>query len=187
MIDEKLRKTADQMIARSVFSRQATQFDMGDKVYLSKKRGRSQLSKQEALFSGPYPIKKKLGKATYVLGGTPAAIPALQNIQHLRPFSSSPPQFEGRTQRVADVPADSTGDEWEAHRRYLINWTDSDKNSWLPPKNLLNCQEILPEYLLENGLANSPDSQTGEDKPGILDGKSKLGSPMSDVDGSSTF
>ena len=198
VIDEKLRKTADQMIARSVSSRQATQFDMGDKVYLSKKRGRSQLSKQEALFSGPYPIKKKLGKATYVLGGTPAAIPALQNIQHLRPFSSSPPQFEGRTQRVADVPADSTGDEREvekilkhrgdgAHRRYLIKWKDSDENTWLPPKNLLNCQEILQEYLLENGLANSPDSQTGEDKPGILDGKSKLGSPMSDVDGSSTF
>ena len=90
VIKEKLKKTADQMIARSSSSRSALEFDSGDKVYLSKKRGRGQLTKQEALYSGPYPIKKKLGKSTYVLGGTPTAVPALQNIRHLRPYSPSP-------------------------------------------------------------------------------------------------
>ena len=178
VIKEKLKKTADQMIARSSSSRSALEFDSGDKVYLSKKRGRGQLSKQEALYSGPYPIKKKLGKSTYVLGGTPVAVPALQNVRHLRPYSPSPQQFEGRAQRVADTPADDQGDYWEVekivdhrgvgrHRRYLVKWKgSSDPEDWLPPGNLSNCQELLKEYLEEKGLI--PD---GESK--ILDGESK--------------
>ena len=75
-------------------------------MYLSKKRGRGHLSKQEALFSGPYPVRKRLGRSTYVLGGTPSATPALQNVQHLRPYSPSPQKFEGRPQRVAEDPVD---------------------------------------------------------------------------------
>ena len=164
MINEKLGRTADQMIARSVSSGRPNYFCLGDKVYLSKKRGRNQLSKQEALFFGPYPIKKRLGQATYILGGTPAATPSLQNVQYLCPYSPSPPQFEGRAQRVADTPADEAGDEWEVekilnhrgdgvHRRYLIKWKDSDENTWLPPKNLENCQELLQDYLEEKGLS----------------------------------
>ena len=73
--------TADSLlVARSSSSKHPTAFNQGDRVYLSKKRGRGHLSKQEALYSGPYPIRKKLGKSTYVLGGTPSAVPALQNV-----------------------------------------------------------------------------------------------------------
>ena len=45
VINENLGKVADQLIARSVSSHQPTQFFSGDKVYLSKKRGRNLLSK----------------------------------------------------------------------------------------------------------------------------------------------
>ena len=45
VINEKLGKTADQMIMRSLSSSQPTQFSAGDMVYLSKKRRRNQLSK----------------------------------------------------------------------------------------------------------------------------------------------
>ena len=138
-------------------------FDQGDRVYLSKKRGRSHLSKQEALFSGPYPVRKRLGKSTYVLGGTPSAIPALQNVQHLRPYSPSPQKFEGRPQQVAEDPVDKEEDEWEVEeivdhrgdgvsRRYLIKWKDSEENSWLPPGSLEKCQDVLHSYLMSKGL-----------------------------------
>ena len=177
VIKEKLKKTADQMIARSAPSRSALEFDSGYRVYLSKKRGRGQLTKQEALYSGPYPVKKKLGKSTYILGGTPSAVPALQNVRHLRPYSSSPQQFEGREQRVADLPADDLGDEWEVekildhrgvgrHRRYLVKWKDSEESNWLPPGNLKKCPEILQEYLKEKGLDLDGESKN-------LDGESK--------------
>ena len=191
VIKEKLKKTADQMIARSSSSRSALEFDSGDKVYLSKKRGRGQLTKQEALYSGPYPIKKKLGKSTYVLGGTPTAVPALQNIRHLRPYSPSPQQFEGREQRVADTPADAIDDAYEVekiidhrgvgrHRRYCVKWKDSEENTWLPPGNLKGCSEVLREYLEENGLYDElKNLDNGESK--ISNGESKISSGDSKI------
>ena len=163
VIKEKLKKTADQMIARSSSSRTPLEFDSGDKVYLSRKRGRGQLSKQEALYSGPYPSKKKLGKSTYVLGGTPTAVPALQNVRHLRPYSSSPQYFEGREQRVADEPGENEEYEVEKivdhrgvgrHRRYCVKWKNSDENTWLPMGNLKKCPEVLREYFEEKDLVD---------------------------------
>ena len=163
VLKEKLQETADQLVARSSSSRPPTSFDQGDRVYLSKKRGRGHLSKQEALFSGPYPVRKRLGKSTYILGGTPSTVPALQNVQHLRPYSPSPQKFEGRPQRVAENPVDEDQDEWEverildhrgdgAHRRYLIKWKDSEENSWLPPGSLAKCQDVFRAYLRSKGL-----------------------------------
>ena len=160
---ERLQETAEQLIARSSNLSSPLIFNQGDRVYLSKKRGRGHLSKQEALYSGPYPVRKKLGKTTYILGGTPSAVPALQNVQHLRPFTSSPQKFEGRPQRVAEDPADEEEDEWEveeilahrgegSNRRYLIKWKDSLENSWLPLRSLANCQDILHTYLKSKGL-----------------------------------
>ena len=151
------------MIARSSSASRSLVFDKGDRVYLSKKRSRGYLSKQEALYSGLYSIRKKLEKATYILGGTPTAVPALQNVQHLRPYSPLPQKFNSRPQRVAEDPVDEEQDKWEVEkildhrgegvtRRYLIKWKDSDENSWLPPKSLVNCQEVLHMYLRSKGL-----------------------------------
>ena len=136
---------------------------MATKYILSRKRGRGQLSKQEALYSGPYPIKKKLGKSTYVLGGTPTAVPALQNVRHLRPYSSSPQYFEGREQRVADEPGENEEYEVEKivdhrgvgrHRRYCVKWKNSDENTWLPIGSLKKCPEVLREYFEEKDLVD---------------------------------
>ena len=159
-------------------SRQARDFKAGDRVYLAKKRGRNQLSKQDMLYSGPYPVRKKLGNSTYVLGGTPTAVPPLQNIQYLRPYSSSPSNFEDRMQRVADTPADEEEDEWEvegildhqgegAHRRYLVKWKDSEENTWLPKRNLSNCQELLQQYLRKRDIESS-DSWNVQSVPQTL-------------------
>ena len=163
VLKEKLQETADQLVARSSSSRRPTTFEQGDRVYLSKKRGRGYLSKQEALYSGPYPVRKKLGRSTYVLGGTPSAVPALQNVQHLRPYSPSPQKFEGRPQQVAESPVDAENDEWEvekivdhrgdgAYRRYQIKWKNSEENSWLPLSSMGKCQEVLRDYLKSKGL-----------------------------------
>ena len=163
VLKEKLQETANKLIARSSSLKHPTAFNQGDRVYLSKKRGRGHLSKQEALYSGPYPIKKKLGKSIYMLGGTPSAVPALQNVQHLRPYSSSPPKFESRPQQVAESPVDEENDEWEvervvdhrgdgAHRRYQIKWKNSEENSWLPLSNMKKCQEALRDYLKSKSM-----------------------------------
>ena len=163
VVKERLQETADQLVARSSSSRYPLSFRPGDRVYLSKKRGRGHLSKQEALYSGPYPVRKKLGNATYVLGGTPSAVPALQNIQRLRPYSPSPQMFVGRPQEVAEDHVDGDQDEWEVekiidhrgnglYRRYLIKWKDSNENTWLPLKNLAKCQDVLRDYLRLKGL-----------------------------------
>lgn len=77
---------------------------------------------------------------------------------------------------MADTPTDETGDEWEVekildhrgdgvHRRYLIKWKDSDENTWLPPRNLENCQSLLQEYLNEKGLnISSASSSRGKER-----------------------
>ena len=173
-IKDKLKKVADQMITRTLPSRNPLEYAIGDRVYLSKKRGHRQLSKHEALYSGPYVVKKRLGKSTYILGGTPAAVPALQNIQYLRPYRASPEQFEDREQRVADTPVGELGEEWEVEqiidhrgegrtRRYLIKWKDSEEHTWLPLKNLQNCQELLQEYQVKRGLQGARDQAQSEE------------------------
>ena len=149
------------MILRSISSRSPLSLQPGDHAYLSKKRQRKGLSKQEALYSGPYPVQKKIGQSTYVLGGTPASTPALQNVKHLKKFKLSPTRFEERQQRIA-FPTIENQDEWEVekilshrgqglNRQYLIKWKDSEENTWIPPKNLENAKKILQEYQREIG------------------------------------
>ena len=125
----------------------------GELVYLEKKRP---LNKQEPLYSGPYPIKKRIGKATYALKDTPGNIPDIQNIQHLRKHHDDSGAFPSRSQQLA-TPDETTG-EWEveaildhrgagATRRYLVKWKNSNDHTWLPTQNLTNAQDILNRYI----------------------------------------
>ena len=153
------------------------------------------MTKQEALYSGPYPIKKRLSKSTYVLRGTPAAVPPLQNIRHLRSYSSSPKQFEGREQRVADTPADKLNDEYEVkkildhcgvgrYRRYYVKWKDSEESTWLPLGNLKRCPEALREYFKEKGLYDELKVLDEETKKSSTTSRSSSGeSKVEDDDG----
>ena len=159
VLSEKLQKVASDMILRSTSLRSPLSLEAGDHAYLAKKRQRGSISKQEALYSGPYPIKRKLGRSTYILSGTPSATPPIQNIQYLKKFEPSPERFQERKQRVAH-PTIEGADEWEVekilshrgngiNRQYLIKWKDSEETTWVPPRNLENAQEILQEYLMD--------------------------------------
>ena len=76
----KLGEAANRMIDSST-GRSVNELSPGDLVYLERKRP---LHKQDPLYTGPYPIKKKIGKATYSLEGTSGNVPDIQNIQRLR-------------------------------------------------------------------------------------------------------
>ena len=160
-VRDKLGEAANRMIQQSP-GKAANALKPGDLVHLERKRP---LHKQESLFTGPYPIKKQIGKATYVLEGTPGNVPDVQNIQRLRKFEMKPKDFPNRSQKVA-LPVAPGQYEVEAildhqgaghNRRYLVKWKDSDDNTWLPARNLEGAQEILKKYTQETLKA----TQTG--------------------------
>ena len=152
-VRDKLGDTANKMTYRSK-GKDSNALLPGDLVHLEKKRP---LHKQEPLFSGPYPVKKRIGKATYTLESVPGNVPEIQNLYRLRKYDAATKEFPNRTQRIA-LPNAAGEYEIEAildhqgagqNRRYLIKWKDSDDHTWLPAKNLEHAPELLKKYTQE--------------------------------------
>ena len=168
-VRDKLGDAANKMINQSR-CKPSNALYPGDLVHLEKKRP---LHKQEPLFSGPYPIKKRVGKAIYTLEGIPGNTPELQNLHRLRKFETADKEFPNRTQRIA-LP-DETGEyEIEAildhqgaghNRRYLIKWKDSDDHTWLPASSLKGAQELLHQYTQKTLKATQKELPTTLDPP----------------------
>ena len=172
-IRSKLSNTAERLIDKAAGKLTSAPLTPGDLVYLEKKRP---LHKQDPLFTGPYPIRKKIGKATYSLEGTPGNIPDIQNIQHLRKCQESPTVFPDRSQQIATPVLPG---EWEvedildhkgvgANRRYLVKWKGSEDNTWLPLRNLQNAQDLLQQYKDRTLKATQKDMQRDSDSGNSL-------------------
>ena len=166
-VRDKLGDAANKMTYRSQ-GKDSNALEPGDLVHLEKKRP---LHKQEPIFTGPYPVKKRVGKATYTLEGVPGNIPEIQNLYRLRKFDAATREFPNRTQRIA-LPNTSGEYEIEAildhqgagqNRCYLIKWKDSDDHTWLPARNLEGAQELLKKYTRETLKA------TQDELPIIMD------------------
>ena len=174
-VRNKLGDAANKIISQSR-GKDSNTLHPGDLVHLERKRP---LHKQEPLFTGPYPIKKRIGKATYTLEGTPGNIPEIQNIHRLRKFEATDKDFPNRTQRIAlpeatgEYEIESILDHQGAghNRRYLIKWKDSDDHTWLPASSLKSAQDLLQEYTQKILKA------TQKELPSVLN-PSKLADPV---------
>ena len=165
-VRDKLGDAASKMTHRSQ-GKNSNALLPGDLVHLEKKRP---LHIQEPLFTGPYPIKKRVGKATYTLEGVPGNVPEIQSLYRLRKYDAATKEFPNRTQRIA-LPDASGEYEIETildhqgagqNRRYLIKWKDSDDHTWLPARNLEHVLELLKRYTQETLKA------TQKELPSIL-------------------
>ena len=154
------------MIKRRGRERPTPIFEPGDLVLLSAKSYKTQVGyrKMAPKYSGPYPVKAKIHDNAYELSGLPPEVPSTQNIKFLKEFCPSPARFPHRPGPEFAKPL-LTGDhyEWEVaeilrHRegvggmQYLIKWVNYPRNSWLKLRQLKNCQHLLRDYQLKNGV-----------------------------------
>ena len=120
--------------------------------------------KHRPRYTGPYVVRKKVHDNAYDLSGLPKEVPSTQNIQFLRLFYPTPARFASRPSPEYAFPlVRGTHLEWEVeaiigHRQmvggtqYRIKWANCSEASWLWPKNLQGCQQMLREYQQEHQL-----------------------------------
>ena len=138
----------------------------GDLVLLSAKSHISfqGVRKHKPRYSGPYVVKRKIHHNAYELSGLPSEVPSTQNVQFLRLFHPTPARFASRPTPEYAVPTSKgTHLEWEVeaiigHRQrigaiqYRIKWANDPEATWLWPKNLQGCQQLLRVYQREHQL-----------------------------------
>ena len=165
----------------------------GDLVLLSVKSHNAfhHARKMALKYTGPYVVKARPHPNAYELEGLPTEVPAVQNMSFLRYFLPSPPRFASRPASTQGELPVQVGDhlEWEVdaimdHRergnalQYLVKWTGHPQTSWLYPRQLRHCADMLNEYQRQKGLemdswtssSSSPESSSPPEDEGLSDG-----------------
>ena len=181
--EENLRQGARLMKRRYDSQRKEFKAEPGDLVLLSVKSHPSfgALRKLRLRFTGPYVVKRKVHPNAFELEGLPSAVPATQNVSHLRLFHPSPRKFETRPHPArAALPINMRDHrEWEVEaivdhrevagqRQYRLKWKDHDEPTWVRVSQLQHCADLLRDYQHEKGLSldywtessSSPESQS---------------------------
>lgn len=186
----------------------AVEFQVGDQVFLKLHSGyhlpgrpTKKLSQQR---SGPWTIKRKIGRLAYELDFLPSmGIHPVVSVAHL----SAAPKGEDPFKRTAPPPgpveddqssADEPGDTYEvevvtAHKKmangslkYLIKWKgwDNHNNEWKTEWQLRNSPELIDEYWARKG-DHDPDAVANRQRilPRTKPAKAALRRPATKKDG----
>lgn len=186
----------------------AVEFQVGDQVFLKLHSGyhlpgrpTKKLSQQR---SGPWIIKRKIGRLAYELDFLPSmGIHPVVSVAHL----SAAPKGEDPFKRTAPPPgpveddqssADEPGDTYEvevvtAHKKmangslkYLIKWKgwDNHNNEWKTEWQLRNSPELIDEYWARKG-DHDPDAVANRQRilPRTKPAKAALRKPATKKDG----
>ena len=147
-----------------------------------------QYHKGHPRYSGPYVIVRQVHPNAYEIEGLPPLIPRVQNIRFLRLFQPSPQQFNTRPQQTFSKPL-QRGRHWEweveevldhcfgtTGHRYLVKWHGTTENTWMRPRQLRHCRDLLQAYQRQEQLEESqwtsssssecPTSSDSEDDSG---------------------
>ena len=192
-VSQRLEASASLMKRRYDKGRRPLDLQPGDLVLLSvKSHNAFHHAKKMALkYTGPYVVKSRPHQNAYELDGLPAEVPSVQNVSFLRYFLPSPPRFASRPASTQGELPVQVGDhvEWEVdailgHRergnalQYLVKWMGHPQTSWLYPRQLRHCAEMLNEYQSQQGLAmdswtsssSSPESSSHPEDEEMSDG-----------------
>ncbi len=117
--------------------------------------------KLAAKWIGPLRVEAKVGAVAYRVT-LPANLARLHPVFHvslLKPFVGTPPPvrepvFEAEEGAELEVERLAAHRISRGRRQFLVHWKGYPvwESTWEPEENLTNCEELLKDYCLANGL-----------------------------------
>ena len=143
-------------------NRRHEEFNIGDKVYLSRQNFRTArpCSKLDWKQIGPFEVLEKINPVAYKLK-LPSSMNRIHNVFHVSLLSKVVnSEFPKRThERPPPIIVDDSGDYYKVEdildkkrfhgkTKYLVSWKGygPEENSWEPIENLRNCEKALEDF-----------------------------------------